>query len=153
MWSLYEYIWEAELRRFFLEANILKERDLRALGHMFYGRPYWNLTVVKCAMSRVPGFRERQFDNELGVRPTYVGDGVVTGVTARSLWRAARVAVAMRRFTTERRLGNEARHAALLKTYDDLLARHAEPFSAKELGDTWRHLVKVDYLDLSLIHI
>lgn len=147
MWSLYEYVWEIELRRFFLEANILKKRDFRALGHMFYGRPYWNLTIVKHAMSRVPGYRERQFDNELGVRPTYEGDGEVTKVTARSLWRLARVAVAMRGFTAERRRTNATRHAELLKTYDELLSRGAEPMAPEEFGKTWRHVVTVDYLD------
>ncbi len=146
MWSLYEYIWEIELRRFLLDAKILKKRDLRKLGDMFFGRPFWNLTVVKKAMSSVPGYRERQFDNELGVRPTYEGDGVVTKVTARSLWRVARVAVAMNRFTKERQRTNATLHAELLARYDELLARVEEPMSAEEFGDAWRHLVTVDYL-------
>ena len=146
MWSLYEYIWEIELRRFLLEAKILKKRDLRKLGDMFFGRPFWNLTVVKKAMSSVPGYRERQFDNELGVRPTYEGDGVVTKVTARSLWRVARVAVAMNRFTKERQRTNATLHAELLARYDDLLARVDEPMTPEEFGDAWRHLVTVDYL-------
>ncbi len=147
MWSLYEYIWEIELRRFLLESNILGERDLRKLGRMFFGRPFWNLTVVKHAMSRVPGYRERQFDNELGVRPTYEGDGEVTKVTARSLWRVARVAVAMRRFTAERARTNAMRREELLARYDELLRRFAEPMTEEELGATWRQLVTGDYLD------
>jgi pyruvate,water dikinase len=147
MWSLYEYVWEIELRRFFLEAKILKKRDFRPLGHMFYGRPYWNLSVVKHAMSRVPGYRERQFDNELGVRPSYEGDGVVTKVNPRSLWRVARIAVAMNRFTAERRRTNAARQAELLARYNEILSHLAEPMTAEEFASAWRHLVTVDYLD------
>ena len=146
MWSLYEYIWEIELRRFFLESRLLTERDLRPLGHMFYGRPYWNLTVVKDAVSRVPGYRERQFDNELGVRPTYEGDGQTTSVSPTSLWRVARVALRMRRFTAERRANNSATHAGLIATYARLVARLEAPLTPEELTSTWRHLVDVNYL-------
>jgi len=146
MWSLYEYVWETELRRFLLESAILRESDLRTLGRMFHGRPYWNLSVVKHAMSRVPGYRERQFDNELGVRPTYSGDGHVTRLTARSLWAVARIAVAMRRITAERTRTTETLRAELLRTYDELHDRRAAPMAPEELRRTWHHLVTVDYL-------
>ena len=54
MWSLYEYIWETTLKKFIIDSKILKENGFRKLGDMFYGRPYWNMSIVKKAMSRVP---------------------------------------------------------------------------------------------------
>jgi pyruvate,water dikinase len=86
MWSLYEYIWEYTLRKFVIDSKILKPRECdKNLGDMFYGRPYWNMSVVKLAMSKVPGYKEREFDSDFGVKITYEGDGATTGTTLSSL--------------------------------------------------------------------
>ena len=53
MWSLYEYIWEYTLKKFVFDAKILRKNEWRKAGDMFYGRPYWNLSLVKTAMSKV----------------------------------------------------------------------------------------------------
>lgn len=146
MWSLYEYVWEIELRRFLLASRIVDARDLRKLGRMYYGRPYWNLSVAKAGMARVPGYRERRFDTELGVRITYPGDGQVTRVTPRSLLRVARIALAMRKITAERRANAEALKASLLATYREYHARRDADLTPQELRQTWYRLVTVDYL-------
>lgn len=78
MWSLYEYVWDFSLKTFLLESKILNKKEIRKLGDMFFGRPYWNLSVVKTAMAKVPGYVERNFDEELGVTINYKGQGQET---------------------------------------------------------------------------
>ena len=80
MWSLYEYTWDYVLPKFIADSKILSRKylDQHVMGDMFFGRPYWNLSVVKEAMSKVVGYREREFDNEYGIKGKYDGDGVTT---------------------------------------------------------------------------
>ncbi len=86
MWSLYDFIWEDTLKRFLRELKLLR-RDFRA-GRMFFGRPYWNLGEVKQCLTRLPGFVEREFDEDLGVAPTYPGVGRRTPVNPFTVVRA-----------------------------------------------------------------
>ncbi len=146
MWSLYESIWERHLRRFMLESRLLRPDQIRRLGRMHYGRPYWNLSVVKAAMAAAPGYTERQFDAELGVRITYEGDGETTPVTPRTLARIAGVALRQRRIVTEQRETVAATRDALLATarsYEGLLA--TPDVAPDEVKATWRRLVYEDY--------
>jgi phosphohistidine swiveling domain-containing protein len=83
MWSLYDFIWEASLKGFLREIRLL-DGDFQA-ARLFFGRPYWNLGAVKQCLARLPGFVEREFDCDLGVEPTYDGDGIRTPVTLRGI--------------------------------------------------------------------
>jgi pyruvate,water dikinase len=146
MWSLYAAIWEKHLRAFMLDSALLAPAEIRQLGHMFYGRPYWNMSVVKAAMAAAPGYRERQFDEEFGVRITYEGDGDTTPVTPRTLLRIARVALRQRRIVRNQRETVVATCADLLRVangYEDRLATTVP--CADEVKRTWRTLVYTDY--------
>ncbi len=118
MWSLYEYIWEFTLRKFMLDSKILKPAEVnRKLGDMFYGRCYWNLSMVKLAMSKVIGYKEREFDSEYGVRITYEGDGQTTKLTPGSLIAIARMFFAQKKILKERNDNHDKYKADLLKKY------------------------------------
>ena len=120
MWSLYEYIWEYSFRKFLLDSKILTPKDVdKKLGEMYYGRPYWNLSVAKQAMSGVVGYREREFDQEYGIKPTYEGDGHVTKATPGALVHIARMALAQSKILKERNENAETLKRDLLKTYEE----------------------------------
>lgn len=147
MWSLYEYIWGSELRKFLIESKILKPAELeKKLGDMFYGRPYWNLSVVKSAMAKVPGYKERDFDSELGVKITYDGDGVTTSVTPKTLVDIAKMALAQKKIVKERKDNVENLKSELLAVYADYFAVKDRFFSADEIKSKWRKLIFSDYL-------
>ncbi|MBQ8728201.1 MAG: phosphoenolpyruvate synthase [Oscillospiraceae bacterium] len=148
MWSLYEYIWESEFRKFLTESKILKPKEVdKKLGDMFYGRPYWNLSVAKAAMSKVPGYKERDFDNELGVKITYEGDGVTTSVTPKTLISIAKMASMQKKIVKERNKNAEKIKADLLLRYEDYFENKDSDFSSDEIKEKWRKLVFTDYLD------
>ncbi|MCL2089645.1 MAG: PEP-utilizing enzyme [Micrococcales bacterium] len=146
MWSLYEYVWESSLKDFLLTSHLIKPDRLRPLGRMSYGRPYWNLSVVKEIMSRVPGYSERAFDTEFGITPTYTGDGQVTRLTPRTLAGTAVVAAKQRRLLAQR----EAQAPALAARVRDTVARRLDqldgPRTSPWLRQAFVELTRDDYL-------
>ncbi|MBQ8790799.1 MAG: phosphoenolpyruvate synthase [Ruminiclostridium sp.] len=147
MWSLYEYIWESELRKFLIESKILTPAEVsRKLGDMFYGRPYWNMTIVKSAMAKVPGYKERDFDSEFGVKITYSGNGNTTSINPKSIFGIIRIALAQKKIVGERRENAEALKSQLLDTYSAYFADKDKTFSADEIKSKWRQLIFTDYL-------
>lgn len=86
MWSLYDYIWESTLKEFLRSIKLFRH-EFRA-GRMFFGRPYWNLGAVKECLAQLPGYVERDFDQDLGVLACYEGQGRTTPVTFLGLLKA-----------------------------------------------------------------
>lgn len=147
MWSLYEYIWESELRKFLIESKILTPAEVsRKLGDMFYGRPYWNMTIVKSAMAKVPGYKERDFDSEFGVKITYSGNGNTTSINPKSIFGIIRIALAQRKIVGERKANAEALKSELLNTYSDYFEKKDNKFSSDEIKSIWKKLIFTDYL-------
>ena len=146
MWSLYEYIWEFTLRKFILDSKILKPKDVnKKLGDMFYGRCYWNLSVVKHAMSQVVGYKEREFDSEYGIKINYEGDGATTKITPSSFIDIIRMALCQSKILKTRNDNADNYKEDLLNKYFD----YKNNYDNKEIKDikkTWYHLTKRDYL-------
>lgn len=148
MWSLYEYIWESELRRFIIESKIFKPKEMnKKLGDMFYGRPYWNMSVVKAAMAKVPGYKERDFDSELGVKITYEGDGQTTGITPKTVFDIIRMALAQKKIVSERVRNAERLKDNLMDIYLDYFSKKDNSFSYDEITSIWKKLIFEDYLN------
>lgn len=146
MWSLYEYIWEFTLRKFILDSKILKEQSLnKKLGDMFYARCYWNLSVVKEAMSQVIGYKEREFDSEYGVQITYEGDGATTKISLKSLVSIVRMFFAQKKILKERNENAENYKGDLLQKYENYRKRYDD----KTIGNiekVWYELTRKTYL-------
>ncbi len=146
MWSLYEYIWETMLPKFFIETKMMEEKELRKLGGMFYGRPYWNVTVVKSAMSKIPGYIEKDFDKELGIMEYYPSEGQITGLSPKSLLNVLRMVLPQKKvYKKQKSIVTQHKKSTLsmyrkyknsIKSYKDL----------PQLEKKWRKLVKEDYL-------
>ena len=146
MWSLYEYIWEYTLRKFMIDSNILKDKEIpKKLGDMFYGRCYWNMSAVKKAMSRVVGYKEREFDSEYGINPTYEGDGETTGVTIKSIYRIIRMAIGQSRIVRERNKKCDYLKEDLLNKYNKYQSNY-DNNEIDSIKETWYTLTHEDYL-------
>ena len=113
---------------------------------MFYGRPYWNLSLVKTAMAKVPGYKEREFDNDLGVTATYDGDGDVTKITPKTLFRILRIAKAQKKIVKERSKNAQELKTELLDKYTNYINRFRNEEDLNDLESLWYKLIKEDYL-------
>jgi pyruvate,water dikinase len=94
MWSLYEHVWESAIRSYLETLRLIPRKTKVQWSRVFFGRPYWNVGAVKGALSRLPGYKERNLDKDLGIEITYEGEGGVTCFTLRSLLQAIPVLVA-----------------------------------------------------------
>lgn len=147
MWSLYEYIWEYTLRKFILDSKILKPLELPTkLGDMFYGRCYWNLSTVKKAMSKIVGYKERDFDNEYGINPIYEGDGKTTGVNPVSIIAIIKMAIAQSKIVKTREKNAEKLKSDLLEKYYYYVGLYNTK-SINNIKEVWKKLTHDDYLN------
>lgn len=145
MWSLYEYVWEITLKKYILDSKILSEKELRKLGKMFYGRPYWNMSVVKSGMATVPGYKEIQFDSEFGVKITYEGDGDTTKITPKSIFKIIRMAIKQKEILAEHLEHVQSYKDELLDKYFSYMKDEKE-YAFEQYQKNWCTLVKKDYL-------
>jgi len=146
MWSLYEYIWEFSLRNFIVRSEILKDEELPSkLGEMFYGRPYWNMSAVKKAMSRVIGYKEREFDSEYGIVGNYEGDGEVTKITPTSVSRMIKIVINQSRILRNRKKNAQRYKDELLGLYFDYKDKY-DRHEIKDIEKSFCNITKKTYL-------
>ena len=147
MWSLYEYIWESEFRKFLIESKILKPKELdKKLGEMYFGRPYWNLSAAKAAMAKVPGYKERDFDSELGVKITYEGDGQTTSINHKTIFGILVMAIQQKKIVKERRKNAQRLKDDLMSKYNAYFAEKDDEYTSDEIRTKWKKLIFDDYL-------
>lgn len=146
MWSLYEYIWEATTKKFIIDSKILTPEYLQdyKMGEMFFGRCYWNLSVVKKVMSQIIGYREREFDNEYGIIGNYDGDGETTKISPKSVAKFIKIALAQNKIVSEREKNAKNLKRELLRKYNYYIENFEK--NKQDVEKVWLKLVKKDYL-------
>jgi len=75
MYSLYKNAMQDSMQNYFETLRLVKKRETWI--DFFYGRPYWNASAVKRGLRKVPGFSEKNFDNDLGVQKDYGAEGPI----------------------------------------------------------------------------
>lgn len=113
LWSLYERAFDDSMEDGIVDLRLRRRDPAVKWTRVFFGRPYWNVGEVKRALSRMPGYRERDLDVDLGITPRYDGDGRTTSFTPTTLLRALPVAAALSRSFPRRLQKNEALRARL----------------------------------------
>lgn len=76
-----------------LAIGLEPEGVMPPLMRLHYARPFWNLGVVKQGMEQIPGYIERDFDDELGVNKDYQGQGFTSKLSPALLLNFLRVAL------------------------------------------------------------
>lgn len=145
MWSLYEYVWDYIIQKFLVDSKILTQDylDQHTMGDMFFGRCYWNLSVVKKAMSGVIGYREREFDSEYGIKGDYEGEGVTTKLSPKNAVALVKMALAQKKILKEREDNAEKYIEDLMPKYHSYVGNFEK--NKKKIAKTWRKLVEKDY--------
>lgn len=145
MWSLYDLIWEEAMPSYLRRAKVLDGDNGVVWGDMFYGRPYWNAGAVKEGSRRVPGFVEREFDEDLGIQVGYEGKGTVTGFTPQTILRGARIILALNTSFKERMRYNAVFVPQAQKRIEELDAVDPDTMTDSELFCLYGELINVDY--------
>ena len=150
MWSLYRDSWQVALADFLTTHRLIAADQIGPLALIKYARPYWNIGMVKEAMIQIPGYIEREFDEELGVKKNYQGDGKRSRLSVRSLIHVARVGVRLNLTTRSHQAKAEQTKHYLLEQYE-LLKRQIERLAKKEsIEETealWDYIVQKAYME------
>jgi len=140
MWSLYDFIWDRTLKDCLRDIRLF-EKDFQA-GRMFFGRPYWNLGAVKRCVAKIPGFVEREFDEDLSVQINYPDAGLRTPVTFQTIVRAIPTILALPRFF--RRQQREAEQ--LIQEFSGIEQRWES--TSGDVEASFRELIERDYFQV-----
>lgn len=149
MWSLYRESWQTTLEKFLVQNKLYDSKNIDQLSINHFARPYWNIGVVKEAMSQIPGYIEREFDDELGVYKNYRGDGYKSRLTAQSIGHLITVATRIHKTTQQQRQTAAQQHKQLLKTYQSI-DKEIQALTAttdhKKIEALWKIVLNVAYL-------
>lgn len=141
MWSLYELVWNRSLKSTLADLKLL-DGDFVA-SKMFFGRPYWNLEAVKNCVAVLPGFKEREFDQDLSVQINYDGDGRTTPITLMGIIRAIPTVLAVKEFL---RSQQDAAQQLLDTPIQDRLRRYVS--ESTDIEQSFRTLIENEYIEI-----
>jgi phosphohistidine swiveling domain-containing protein len=99
MYSLYRDAFQESMQKYFVAIKLLPGNGPQQTWiNMFYGRPYWSASAVKGVLSKVPGYDEERFDQDLGIQQDYGNAGPAkTPINLRTVLAAIPVAIALER--------------------------------------------------------
>ncbi|MBF0443147.1 MAG: PEP/pyruvate-binding domain-containing protein, partial [Oligoflexales bacterium] len=98
MWALYDLILENSMDEYLRKIRLLdRPNGKNTYGAMHFGRPYWNAHITKECLKKLPDFIERDFDEDIGIEPTYEGRGFVSRTNLKTVGRAAKVLYALKK--------------------------------------------------------
>lgn len=98
MYSLYELVMNDSMTKYFQKISLLSKNENPKWIHYFYARGYWNASIVKKCLFKIPGFDEKKFDHDLGIQKDYGSLGPIkVGLSLKSLWAAIPVLINLNR--------------------------------------------------------
>jgi len=163
MYSLYRDAFQESMQRYFVAIRLVPDHAApQTWIRMFYGRPYWSASAAKKALSKVPGYDEERFDQDVGIHKNYGTAGPMrTPRNLRSMLSALPVAFALRReFRRQLRrtenygqnfLGQEQYYQGLVESSDGL--EDSEFFSLVVEVLRFHNRTNTDYLRTVYNHV
>jgi len=147
MAALYERVFSSSLPEYLDHVGLVAQQPEEQAWYMVaFGRPYWNAGLVKQRLRGLPGFKERSFDEDLGIRVGYEGDGATTSFTPRSLIFGLRVLRRLSKSFAHRLERNPQIALRLEQSLSNWEAIDRESLEDAEFRTACEHLFMVDYV-------
>ncbi|MDR2903006.1 MAG: hypothetical protein LBU77_00620 [Clostridiales bacterium] len=139
MGSLYGLIFQPSFSDVLKSVKLLPETYDEKIYDTFFARPYWRLTVEKECFAKLPGFVEREADEDLGIMPAYEGDGIVTKTNLKSIAKAIHVLTATGKHIKKMAAKADSDIKSLLKRFENIQTE------GKDAHKIWLDFIKNDY--------
>jgi phosphohistidine swiveling domain-containing protein len=147
MAALYDRVFSSSLPEYLDHVGLVARQPEEQAWYMVaFGRPYWNAGFVKQRLRGLPGFKERSFDEDLGIRVGYEGDGATTSITPRSLIFGLRVLRRLSKSFAHRLEINPKIALRLEQSLSHWEAIDREALADAEFRSTCERLFLVDYV-------
>lgn len=146
MYSLYERAFERTMSPYLKSVKIHPNYTPDKWFTQFMLYSYWNLSAVKDGVKKIPGFVEREFDNDLGVSPQYEGKGHVTKTNLKSIVNGLQVLLALKKSIKEKLQNADTELARLEGIIDRYRQLSLSELTDQELIATARKLIENDFI-------
>ena len=117
MGSLYGLVFNSSFVDSLKTIKLMPKSDNHSIYQIYFSRPYWSLTTEKVCFAKLPGYVEREIDEDMGVVPSYDGDGIVTKTNIRSLWSGIRAMAAIGKHIKRMESKTNERKADILERF------------------------------------
>lgn len=77
MYSLYAEAFDTSMQKYMTDIKLLEKQQQFSWMFSYYGRVYWDASIVKKCLYKVPGFDEKSFDEDLGIQKNYGSSGPI----------------------------------------------------------------------------
>ena len=147
MWSLYEKIFATTLPHYFVKLKLITAKEAQDITwyKVFYGRPYWNLKAVKDIQATLPGYVERNFDQDMALPINYEGPGVTTGFSLKGILKALPVLGALHKEYEEQKNRSEKLLQDFHLLEKQYLNKSLTSLSTEDLSESFVKLVQQDF--------
>ncbi len=141
-----EHDYGRALSEFFRDLKMGEASPGTLWGRPFFGRAYWNVGVAKRFVSLIPGFKERVFDQTVGIEPIYDGDGLTTPWMPWTILRALPILFALNdQFKRGWREARAYRDRFLAEIEPALAAVNPSLLSDRELADYCHEMARLHW--------
>ncbi|MEM7394061.1 MAG: PEP-utilizing enzyme, partial [Verrucomicrobiota bacterium] len=146
MASLYAFAFDRSMGRYLKRVGLHPPLAPASWMSVFYGRPYWNVGAVKMGLRKLPGFVERQFDEDLGVEVAYEGEGHVTRTNPKTVLSGLSVVARLKRAFREQRRSWKTFRQDQRQRLDELAAVDLEAMDRDTGVRFYRRFIDQEYL-------
>jgi len=146
MYSLYERAFESTMSSYLKSVKIHPPYTPEKWFTQYMLYSYWNLSAVKDGVKKIPGFIEREFDNDLGIEPQYEGKGHITKTNIKSIANGIQVLLALKKSIKNKIKNADIELADLSKIVAKYRNLDVQNLSDSELLDTVKTLIKEDFI-------
>ncbi len=145
MGSLYGLVFNASFLGSLKTIKLLDKNYGKSIYETYFARPYWNLTIEKECFAKLPGYVEREIDEDMGIVPAYEGDGEVTGTNIKSILSGITSLLAINGYI--KRMEGNARKSLdkILESFKEAEKAKLNGKTADELHKIWIDFVKNNY--------
>ena len=140
MASIYSTAFSKNQKNLFVKMKIYKKNEMKyKMIKYFYGRLYWNATVCKSVLAKIPGFVEKVFDLEMGIGIPYEGNGLTTRVNFEFFKKFPAMALGFKRTVNEQMKNIEKFNKSQLKKYETLNSKNLENKTLEQMEKVWKN--------------
>lgn len=146
MYSLFELVLETTMSPYLKSVKLHPDYTPEKWFTQFMLYSYWNLSAVKDGVKKIPGFIERDFDNNLGIKPHYEGDGYVTERNLRTIFNGIQILLALKKSIKEKLENAHTQLARLEGVLSKYRSLNYTELSDDELIAHIEQIIRTDYL-------
>jgi len=148
MYKLYEYAFVSTMSPYLKSVKIHPPYEPDQWYRQFMLYSYWNLTATKDGVKKIPGFIEKEFDEDLGITPIYNGKGHITKTNLKSIFQGIQILLAI-----NKSIKNTIKNAKSELARIDAIIHKNKTLNWSDLNDekfvkASLNLVKNDYINV-----